>query len=93
MSVIEFYGHVSEPKNVKQPKNVVEDPSSTLQDWTLNFDGTRDETNRTVKGAVDDFFAGVADGRFPSPDDVKLCPRQVVITYREHAWNSWMVRK
>ena len=46
-----------------------------------------------VKGAVDDFFGGVAEGRFPSPDDVRLCPRQVVVTYREAAWNTWMVRK
>ena len=83
-----------EPKNLKQPKGVIaEDPTSTMQDWTLNFDGTRDETNRTVKGAVDDFFAGVVGGRFPSPVDVKRCPRQVVVTYREAAWNTWMVRK
>eukprot|EP00966_Prymnesium_polylepis_P318728 7361300-Prymnesium_polylepis.1 len=88
------YTTQKEPKNVKQLEHVeAEDPTNTQQDWTLNFDGTRDDTNRTVKGAVDDFFAGVAEGRFPSPEDVKLCPRQVVVTYREAAWNTWMVRK
>ena len=51
----------------------------TQQDWTLNYDGTRDLTGRVVKGAVDDFAAKYH--------------RQVVLTYREAAWNSWMIRK
>merc|ERR1712151_1118631 len=29
------------------------------QDWTLNYDGSRDASGRAVKGAVDDFFSGV----------------------------------
>merc|ERR1712048_862566 len=37
-----------------------QDPESTGQDWTLNSDGTRDVSGRTVRGAVDDFFSGSA---------------------------------
>ena len=51
----------------------------TNQDWSLNYDGTKDLTGRVVKGAVDDFAA--------------KHHRQVVLTYREEAWNSWMIRK
>lgn len=53
----------------------------THQDWTTNFDGTKDLTGRVVKGAVDDYFAS------------RRCPRQVVVAYREEAWNTWAVRK
>mmetsp|Transcript_6297 Transcript_6297/g.11625 ORF Transcript_6297/g.11625 Transcript_6297/m.11625 type:complete len:300 (-) Transcript_6297:47-946(-) len=61
------------------------------QNWSLNYDGSVDETGRVVKGAVDDFFSGVAS---ESPADLQKCPRQPVITYREPAtFNSWMVRK
>ena len=28
------------------------DPDGTGQDWTLNYDGSRDHTRRVVKGAV-----------------------------------------
>ena len=44
---------------------------------------------RAVKGAVDDFFSGTA---YAAPD-LQKCPRQVVVTYRERGWNSWMVAK
>lgn len=47
--------------------------------WTVNFDGTTDETGLLVKGAVDAWAA--------------KHNRQVSVTYREGAWNSWMIRK
>eukprot|EP01041_Mallomonas_annulata_P009460 gene9460-19644_t len=62
------------------------DPTMHRQDWTLNFDGTRDTTGRVVRGAVDDFFSdktGALHG----------CPRQVTVSYREAGWNTWAVRK
>jgi hypothetical protein len=61
-------------------------PQSTNQDWTHNFDGTVDETKRVTKGAIDDFFSD----RF---GDMKGCPRQVTVSYRERAWNSWAAGK
>jgi hypothetical protein len=82
-----------EPRSKHQIPGKKYDPNGTMQDWTLNFDGTRDETGRVVKGAVDDFFGGVAEGPFGSPNDVRRCPRQIVVTYREPGWNTWMVRK
>lgn len=54
-----------------------EGPQQLNQDWTLNFDGTRDETRRVAWGAVVDFFQG---------------KRQVQITYKEK-FPSWLVRK
>eukprot|EP01034_Spumella_vulgaris_P026060 gene26060-32589_t len=57
-------------KNWKGPKD----------DWSINFDGTINE--RTVRGAVDDFFSD----RF---GDMKGCPRQATISYRETAFNTW----
>jgi hypothetical protein len=56
------------------------------QDWTKNFDGTVDTTGRVTRGAVDDFFSGVLG-------DMRGCPKQITITYREGAWNTWMVGK
>lgn len=57
------------------------------EDWTLNYDGTRDTTGRIVKGAVDDFFSDTFG-------DLHGCPRQTVITYHEpHIYVSWFVRK
>jgi hypothetical protein len=47
------------------------------QDWALCMNGTRMES--AVLGAVNDFFG--KEGL------------QVVVTYREADWNSWMVRK
>lgn len=67
------------------------DPSRTGQDWTLNFDGSRDALGRAVKGAVDDFFGGISSSPFESP--LKGCPRQVAVTYRENPWNTWVVAK
>lgn len=66
------------------------DPASSKQDWTLNSDGTKDLTGRVVRGAVDDFFSGVAA---ESPPELRRCPRQVVVAYRELAYNTWMVTK
>lgn len=54
-------------------------PSQTGQNWTLNYDGTVDETGTVVKGAVDKFSAEVC--------------RQLTISYREQGWNSWAMRK
>jgi len=54
-------------------------PSRTGQDWTLNYDGSRDETGLVVKGAVDQFAASVC--------------RQVAVSYRENGWNTWAIRK
>ena len=49
------------------------------EDWSVSADGSREA--RGPKGAVDDFFS-------------EACvPRQVVVTYRETVFNSWMVRK
>eukprot|EP00747_Dinoflagellata_sp_TGD_P186541 gnl/TRDRNA2_/TRDRNA2_43616_c0_seq1.p1 gnl/TRDRNA2_/TRDRNA2_43616_c0~~gnl/TRDRNA2_/TRDRNA2_43616_c0_seq1.p1 ORF type:complete len:262 (+),score=39.49 gnl/TRDRNA2_/TRDRNA2_43616_c0_seq1:104-889(+) len=66
------------------------DPHQSGEDWTLNGDGSRDLSGRVVRGAVDDFFSGEAD---EAPDDLKRCPRQVVVTYRETSFNTWIVRK
>ena len=49
------------------------------QDWSKNYDGTIDETGTVVKGAVDKFAADVC--------------RQVTVSYRESAWNTWAMRK
>jgi len=54
-------------------------PSRSGQDWTMNFDGTKDETGTVVKGAVDLFASQVC--------------RQVTVSYRENAWNTWAMRK
>lgn len=59
------------------------------QDWALNYDGTRDESLRVVKGAVDDFFSGVPGISSP---DLMRCPRQVTVSF-EKTLNSWFVRK
>lgn len=56
-----------------------EGPEQTKQDWTKNYDGTIDFTGRAVYGAVVDFFA---------PKN-----KQIVQTYREMGWHSWLVRK
>ena len=69
------------------------DPTRKKENWTLNFDGTVDRSARAVKGAVDDFFGGVARGRYGSPRELRRCPRQVMVTYRENAWNTWVVAK
>ena len=64
--------------------DVVFDPASSDQDWTSGGDV------RAVKGAVDDFFSGAAP---EAPADLRDCPRQVVVTYRDRGWNTWMVAK
>ena len=69
------------------------DPEVTGQDWTINYDGTRDATRRAVKGAVDDFFAGVAPDGHGAQVELRRCPLQVVVTYREMGWNTWLVAK
>lgn len=60
------------------------------QQWDVNYDGTKDKTGQVVRGAVNDFFSGTFAG---SPRDLKVCPRQPVITYREAWWNTWVVAK
>ena len=82
------YTEQSEPSDEREL-----DPQQTGQDWTLNFDGTRDESGRVVKGAVDDFFDGIAPPPYGSPPELQRCPRQVVVTYREAHFNTWCVRK
>ena len=57
-------------------------------DWTVNYDGTKDTTGRVVRGAVDDFFSDVTH-------HMKGCPRQVTVSYKERKdyLNTWAVRK
>lgn len=70
------------------------DPAGSGQNWTLNGDGTVDESGRATEGAVDDFFNGAAEEYgIGGPPDLRECPRQLQVTYREIAWNSWIVRK
>ena len=52
-------------------------PKQSGQDWSINYDGSVD--TRAVKGAVDDFASRTN--------------RQVVVTYRESGWNSWLIKK
>ena len=54
-------------------------PAQTRQDWTTNFNGTKDESGTVVKGAVDKFATEVC--------------RQVTVSYRESGWNTWAMRK
>jgi hypothetical protein len=56
-----------------------EGPSRMGQDWTLNGDGTRDASGLVVKGAVNDFARRVR--------------RQVMITYQERNFPTWVMRK
>ena len=49
------------------------------QDWTVNYDGTIDETGTVVKGAVDAF---AKEHHLP-----------ISVSYREQNWNTWAVRK
>jgi len=56
-----------------------DDGPSPAQNWTVNYDGTIDETGTVVKGAVDKFATSVC--------------RQVTVSYRESAWNTWAMRK
>jgi hypothetical protein len=92
------YTEQQEPFRVMQggkPVKGASDPQSSGQNWTLNHDGTVDTTGRVVKGAVDDFFSGVAP-QLGSPwiqQQMLLCPLQVVVTYREMGFNTWLVAK
>lgn len=52
-------------------------PMQSGQNWTINYDGSIDPFGRAVKGAVDDFASSVG--------------RQVLVTYREARWNSWLM--
>jgi len=82
-----------EPRNGPFGKHVT-DPHSSKQNWSINFDGSVDPRGRAVKGAVDDFFGGVANHTTAwSPGDLRRCPLQVLVTYRELAWNTWLVAK
>lgn len=89
------YTMQKEPQPVKEIPHFTQrgkDPSWS-QDWTRNFDGTIDKTGRTVKGAVDDFFGGESRPPYESPPELKRCPRQLSITYRELGFNTWYVAK
>lgn len=55
------------------------DKSFVRQDWTKNYDGTVDKSRRVTRGAVEDFARSVG--------------RQLVVTYREPNWNTWIMRK
>lgn len=54
-------------------------PLGSGQDWSINYDGTKDETGTVVKGAVDKF--------------ANMVCRQVTVSYREKFWNTWAIRK
>lgn len=54
-------------------------PTQNGDDWTINYDGTVDETRTVAKGAVDKFSKEVC--------------RQLTIAYREPNWNTWAMRK
>ena len=64
-------------------------PKGDGDDYSVNYDGTRDAYHRSVKGAVDEFFT--------------VCvPRQITVTYRDGnffrgrfnpVFNTWLVRK
>ena len=60
------------------------DVAPTGQDWTLNYDGTRDTTGTIVQGAVDKFFMSGNSTTNPHY-------RQVIVSYR--ADDTWAVRK
>lgn len=49
------------------------------QNWSVNSDGSIDKLGRAVKGAVDEFAAKINV--------------QVVLSYRDGPWNSWVLRK
>eukprot|EP00906_Rhabdomonas_costata_P024264 RCo034906 len=49
------------------------------QDWTINPDGSKRSDNKAVKSAVNEF--------------ARAHHRQVVITYEDGYWPSWMLRK
>lgn len=48
-------------------------------DWSIQHDGSRHPEAKAVKGAVLDF--------------AMLIRRQVVVTYEERRYRTWMVRK
>lgn len=61
-----------------------EGPQQTGQNWTVNYDGTVDQSGRAVFGAVTDFF---------NNPKTSQNYRQIVITYKEAGWHTWIVRK
>ena len=67
------------------PGTAYSDPDKAGRKFYINHDKTIDESGRVVRGAVDDFFS--------SPIYMNGCPRQVTVSYREGAWNTWAVRK
>jgi hypothetical protein len=54
-------------------------PEQSGQDWTINYDGTKDENGTVIKGAVDKFVTEVC--------------RQLTVAYREPGWHTWVMRK
>jgi len=61
---------------------------SSQQKSTKN--STKDETGQMVRGTVNGFFSGTLA---EAPKDLKACPHQPVIAYREKASNTWIVAK
>lgn len=49
------------------------------QNWTINYDGSIDVSERVVRGAVEDF--------------AKRKQRQIQITYKDGGLPSWAIRK
>eukprot|EP01041_Mallomonas_annulata_P001864 gene1864-3615_t len=80
-------GHdYTEQKEPNTGPEIPADPHNTNQNWTLNYDGSIDDTGRVVRGAVNDFFSDKTGA-------LAGCPRQVTVSYRERGWNTWAARK
>lgn len=58
-------------------QRIISPHHSNEQDWSVCANGQRNKG--AVKGAVSDFFAPLG--------------LQVVVTYKESFWHTWMVRK
>lgn len=54
-------------------------PDEISDDWSVNYDGTKDPLGRAVKGAVDEF--------------ANKHSLQLTIGYQEAPWSSWALRK
>eukprot|EP00962_Isochrysis_galbana_P013496 scaffold3822_cov142-Isochrysis_galbana.AAC.8 len=51
-----------------------------INDYSINEDGSYDKYHRAVKEAVDEFFT-------------RCAPRAIGVTYHEHNYNTWFVRR
>ena len=66
------------PGGIFAGHDYVTNPAWSLQNWTINFDGTVDPTGRAVQGAVDEFGRRHGVRVYASSDG---------------AWRSWALRK